>query len=236
MENNMNILNCEQNNRTFLPKSILVFLISLLLLSSAAVADKGRGGLGKLVGVGVGAVTGKIAEKEIEEAMNKDTYEGDGYVLSTQGILLLVDDGNVFLKIQNPADSAILGEFIKTTNRIEVTKKAEWGDLHGNVVVCEEDTAVCSTILIDVVKEKTLFLKFVMYNNPEETFDLLLYESEEPGVLDYIRAFVINNVLWVAIVLFGILGGIWDFVRKRRHKKSQETAAESPAEETKDEQ
>ena len=204
----MNILNCEQNNRTFLPKSILVFLISLLLLSSAAVADKGRGGLGKLVGVGVGAVTGKIAEKEI----------------------------NVFLKIQNPADSAILGEFIKTTNRIEVTKKAEWGDLHGNVVVCEEDTAVCSTILIDVVKEKTLFLKFVMYNNPEETFDLLLYESEEPGVLDYIRAFVINNVLWVAIVLFGILGGIWDFARKRRLKKSQETIAESPAEETKDEQ
>lgn len=232
----MNILNREQNNRAFLPKSILVFLISLLLLSSAAVADKGRGGLGKLVGVGVGAVTGKIAEKEIEAAMNKDTYEGEDYVLSKEGIVLKLDDGEVPLKIKNPGDSAILKDFIKTTNRIEVTKKAEWGDIHGNVVVCEEDTTGCSTLIIDAVKEKTLFLKFVMYNNPDETFDLLLYESEEPGVLDYIRAFVINNILWVAIIVFGALGGIWDFVRKRRHKKSQETAAESSAEETSNEQ
>ena len=216
-------------------KSILVFLISLLLLASAASADKGRGGLGKLVGLGVGAVTGKIAEKQIEEAMNKDTYEGDGYVLSKEGILLKVDDGDVFLKIQNPGDAAVLEDFIKTTNRIEVTKTAEWGDIHGNVVVCEEDTTICSTILIDVVKEKTLFLKFVMYNNPDETFDLLLYESEEPGVLDYIWAFIINNILLVAIIVFGALGALWDFARKRRLKNAQitivEDTAEAPAEE-----
>lgn len=215
---------------------ILVFLISILLLSSVAMADKGRGGLGKLVGLGVGAVTGKIAEKQIEEAMNKDTYEGDGYVLSKEGILLKVDDGDVFLKIQNPGDAAVLEDFIKTTNRIEVTKTAEWGDIHGNVVVCEEDTTICSTILIDVVKEKTLFLKFVMYNNPDETFDLLLYESEEPGVLDYIWAFIINNILLVAIIVFGALGGIWDLVRRNRQKKSNVSIAEPPAEETNNEQ
>ena len=215
-------------------KSILVFLISLLLLASAASADKGRGGLGKLVGLGVGAVTGHIAEKKIEEAMNKDTYTGEGFVITEQGLLLKVDDGDVFLNIKDSSDAAILENLIKTTNRIEVTKVAEWGDIHGNVAICENDT-ICSTLIINVDKEKTLSVKFMMYNNPEETYDLILYEAEEPGVFDYVRSLILNNILFVAIVVFGALGALWDFARKRRLKNAQitivEDTAEAPAEE-----
>jgi hypothetical protein len=217
-------------------KSILVFLISLLLLASAASADRGRGGLGKLVGLGVGAVTGHVAEKKLEEAMSKDTYTGEGFVITEQGLLLRLDDGDVFLSINNPQDAIVLTNLIKTTNRIEVTKIAEWGDIHGNVAICENDT-ICSTLIIDVVKEKTLSVKFMMYNNPEETYDLILYEAEEPGVLDYIWNFIINNILWVAIVVFGALGGLWDYYRKRRRQQVPvEEASEAPEENQNNEQ
>jgi hypothetical protein len=75
----------------------------------------------------------------------------------------------------------------------------------------------------------------MMYNNPEETYDLILYEAEEPGVFDYVRSFILNNILFVAIVVFGALGALWDFARKRRLKNAQitivEDTAEAPAEE-----
>lgn len=200
---------------------LLTFFLVLLLLASVAEAGRGRGGLGKFIGAGVGAVTGHFAEKEIQAAMDKDSYMGDGFVLTEQGVVIKFEDGDAFLKIKNPKDSYTLSNVIKTTNRVEVTKKAEWGNIQGEIPVCVEDT-ICAMIMVNVIKEKILSVKIAMSEDPSDVFDLIGYESKEPGIFDYIWNFILNNILWVAIVSFGLLGFLWDVWKKKKGANPQQ--------------
>lgn len=203
-------------------KAFFLIGVSMLILTSFANAGRGRPGLGTLIGAGVGVVTGHVAEKEIQEALNKDTYSGDGFVLTEQGVVLKLDDGDVFLKVQNLKDTYILSDVIKTTNKIEVTRKAEWGNINGKVPVCVADT-ICSLILVDVKKDKYLSVKFAFKEDAaaDDMCDLIGYESQEPGILDYVWNFVLNHIIFVAIVFFGLLGYVWDFLKKKKEKQTQ---------------
>ena len=219
--NKTNTICSEKRVCPFCISKLLTFFLAILLLASAAEAGRGRGGLGKFIGAGVGAVTGHFAEKEIQAAMDKDSYTGDGFVLTEQGIVIKFEEGDAFLKIKNPGDSYTLNNVIKTTNRVEVTKKAEWGNIQGEIPVCAEDT-ICALIMVNVVKEKILSVKIAMSEDPSDVFDLIGYESKEPGILDYIWNFIINNILWVAIVSFGLLGFLWDVLKKRKMANPQQ--------------
>ena len=213
----------------FKPTKVLLLLLSVLLLVSTA--NAGKKGLGTLIGAGVGAVTGTVAEKKIKEAMEKDTYTGDGFVLTEQGILLKLDEGEVFLNIKKMTDLEILKEVIKTTNRVDVTKKAEWGDLQGRVPVCADDSS-CATIIVDITKEKILSVRLAFSDDPSDTFDLIAYQATEPGVGAYVWNFIINNPILVCVILFGLIGFIWDHrsSKKKKAAEQNEAVAEASAE------
>jgi len=214
--------------RNFASKNILLLLLSVLLLASTA--NAGKKGLGTLIGAGVGAVTGAVAEQKIKEAMEKDTYVGPNFVITEQGIVLKIEEGDVFLNITKMTDLDILKEVIKTTNRIEVTKKAEWENLQGRVPVCANDSD-CATIIIDIVKDKNLFVRLAFSDDPSDTFDLIAYEATDPSVGTYVWNFIINNPILVGVVLFGLIGFIWDHRPSKKKKAAQaEAVAENAAE------
>ncbi|SIN85321.1 glycine zipper family protein [Fibrobacter sp. UWB11] len=215
--------------RLFRSKNVLLLLLSVLLLVSTA--NAGKKGLGTLIGAGVGAVTGAVAEKKIKEAMEKDTYAGEGFVLTEQGILLKYKEGDVFLNIKKMTDLDILKEVIKTTNRVDVTKKAEWGNLKGRVPVCADDTS-CATIIVDITKEKILSVQLAFSDDPSDTFDLIAYQATEPGFGTYAWNFIINNPILIGVILFGLIGFIWDHrpSKKKKAAEQNEAVAETSAE------
>ena len=210
----------------FLSKKAVLLLLSVLLLASTA--NAGRKGLGTLIGAGVGAVTGAIAEKKIKEAMEKDTYVGNGFVLTEQGLVINFDEGDVFLNIKKLTDLDILKEVIRTTNRIEVTKKAEWGNLHGSVPVCSDDTT-CATIEINIVKDKILSVRLAMDADTSK-YDLIGYEATEPGFWVYAWNAILNRPILVCVILFALIVFIWDHRPGRKKKKAQANeVAEDPS-------
>ena len=97
----------------------------------------------------------------------------------------------------------------------------------GNIGSIEKVKAV-----VDVAKEKILSVRLAFSDDPSDTFDLIAYQATEPGVGAYVWNFIINNPILVCVILFGLIGFIWDHrpSKKKKAAEQNEAVAEASAE------
>ncbi|MCF0126588.1 MAG: hypothetical protein HUJ68_12715 [Clostridia bacterium] len=190
-------------------KKIIMVLIVCLMAGQCFAR---RGGIGTLVGAGIGAVAGEVTKEQIVKAQSKDYYNDENVFINGQFVDVKFEDGTMRFRVQDENKSFSIGKTVKMLNVMNVTKLANWTDHHDTISICNNDN-VCANMVIDINENKNFDIGLV-FEGSDETLPLVSFETQEPGVLNYVWNFVLNNIVLVFIIACAIIGFIVKHFKK----------------------
>ena len=191
----------------------MLFVLLALLIPTTADAGRGKGGaIGALIGAGSGAIAGKIAQSQIDKALSRATYDTPAFSITDSSFIIRNEekDGEVIAELRLGGNKLLGGsqsgikQLIRTLNEIDVTHLAMWEDLDLTFPLCLD--GVCGdTLIAKSAQGKTFAMDVVLNGN---RYELVHYDSVEPGFLTKVWRWILSNLVLVGILLFAAIGGI----------------------------
>ena len=190
-----------------MPKINIIFAATLavVILAANAFASKKGAATGALVG----AAAGLFTEQKIKEIESRDFFEDDNVKLTTNDIILKPSEGSepVILTFKDK-NSIVISQAIKQLNATIARQTSKWENLSGTFEFEEWDVTGHLNFVSD--KHASIFVE-----KDGDTTYIVNLVSVAPGAWDYIKAFALNNVIFVAIILFAILGALIPWLKNK---------------------
>lgn len=190
-----------------MPKINIIFAATLAVVILAANAFASK--KGAATGAIIGAAAGLFTEQKIKEIESRDFFEDDNVKLTTNDIILKPSEGSepVILTFKDK-NSIVISQAIKQLNATIARQTSKWENLSGTFELEGWDVTGHLNFVSD--KHASIFVE-----KDGDTTYIVNLVSVAPGALDYIKSFVLNNVIFVAIVLFAILGAFLPWLKKK---------------------
>jgi tetratricopeptide (TPR) repeat protein len=175
------------------------------ILTTNALAGKKRGAA---IGALAGAAAGYLTEQKVKEIESRDFFEDD-YIKLTADYLILKSTGDsesVALTLMDK--NKVIQKAIRQLNASVARQTPKWENLSG-IFELEEYDVIGH---IDFVSGKRAF---IFLERDGDTTYVVNLVSIPPGAWAYIKSFVLNNIILVAIILFTILGTLLFWIKNK---------------------
>jgi len=188
-------------------------LIIIAGLSTDALAGRKSGAV---TGAIVGAATGYLTEQKIKEIEARNFFEEEGMTLTPNNIVIKYPDDTLALTLIDV--DKVIPKAIQQLNASVARQTPKWENLSGTFSFEESDYMGH----VDFVKGKHAFI-FTELNG--DTIYMADFVSVPPGAWAHIKSFVLNNLILVGVILFGILGSLLPWLKNKIISKKNETIA-----------